>query len=161
MATLARPRLRQSRCYIFLTLHPDSSCFSKSNPPRIFFNLYPVHDEYICLVQGHASVGLRDLRPGSPTFGENEDESPWAPLHAERGLAAGQSAVTVFGAMPMLLVRPSLTAGAEDIVDAAADRLRNSVGVWGGPDRAVDLMLCSPSRQLKVEFQGFLAIPGH
>ena len=74
-------------------------------------------------------------------FGENEESSPWLPLAAERGLAAGRSAVTVFGAMPMLLVRPSLTAGPEDIIDAAADRLRNSVGVWGGPDRAVDLMM--------------------
>ena len=81
-------------------------------------------------------------------FGENEEASPWLPLHAERGLAAGQSAVTVFGSMPMLLVRPSLTAGPEEIIDAAADRLHNSVGVWGGPDRAVDLMMVVAAEHL-------------
>jgi len=31
--------------------------------------LHQRHDEYLCVVQGHASVGLRDLRPGSPTVG--------------------------------------------------------------------------------------------
>jgi hypothetical protein len=74
-------------------------------------------------------------------FGENEEESPWTPLHAERGLTPEQSAVTVFGAMPMLLVRPSLTAGAEEIIANAAVRLQTSIGVWGEPGRRVDLML--------------------
>jgi hypothetical protein len=38
--------------------------------------------------------------PGKYTYciGENEEESPWEPLHVERGLAAGASAVTVYGA---------------------------------------------------------------
>jgi hypothetical protein len=31
---------------------------------------------------------------------ENEEESPWEPLHVERGLSAHQSAVTVFAAEP-------------------------------------------------------------
>ena len=57
-------------------------------------------------------------------FAENEDDSPWVPLHAERGLAPDQSAVTVFGAMPMLLVRPSLTAGPDDIIASCAMRLK-------------------------------------
>ena len=40
---------------------------------------------------------------GSPAkygfcMGENEEDSPWTPLHADRGLAAGESAVTVVGA---------------------------------------------------------------
>src|SRR5579859_2245901 len=74
-------------------------------------------------------------------FGENEEDSPWIPLHAERGLPAAQSAVTVFGAMPMLLVRPSLTAGAEEIIDSAAVRLQTSIGVWGEPRRGLDVVL--------------------
>src|SRR4051812_19313602 len=75
-------------------------------------------------------------------FGENEEDSPWTPLHVERGLRAEQSAVTVFGAMPMLLVRPSLTAGAEDIIASCAGRLHTSVGVWGDAGRLpVDLLL--------------------
>lgn len=33
-------------------------------------------------------------------FAENEDQSPWEPLHVERGAAPESSAVTVFGAEP-------------------------------------------------------------
>jgi hypothetical protein len=38
--------------------------------------------------------------PGKYTYciGENEEESPWEPLHVERGVPAGRSAVTVYGA---------------------------------------------------------------
>ncbi len=39
-------------------------------------------------------------QPGKYLFccAENEDANPWEPLHVERGIAAGQSAVTVVGA---------------------------------------------------------------
>ena len=39
-------------------------------------------------------------QPGKYTFccAENEAESPWAPLHVERGYAAGESVITVIGA---------------------------------------------------------------
>jgi hypothetical protein len=39
-------------------------------------------------------------QPGKFTFcvGENEEASPWEPLHVERGLSASDSAVTVYGA---------------------------------------------------------------
>ncbi|NNF03149.1 MAG: dTDP-4-dehydrorhamnose 3,5-epimerase family protein, partial [Rhodothermales bacterium] len=39
--------------------------------PRVFrgMHLHWRHDEYIMVVSGHASVGLRDARPESPTFG--------------------------------------------------------------------------------------------
>src|SRR5688500_4742969 len=39
-------------------------------------------------------------QPGKFTFcvGENEEASPWEPLHVERGLNASDSAVTVYGA---------------------------------------------------------------
>jgi len=38
--------------------------------------------------------------PGKYTYciGENEEESPWEPLHVERGFRADESAVTVYGA---------------------------------------------------------------
>ena len=32
-------------------------------------------------------------------FGENEEESPWAPLHVDRGLAPDTSAVTLMGVL--------------------------------------------------------------
>src|SRR5919199_3431862 len=53
---------------------------------------------------GGARPGLTDKstlgHPGKYTYciGENEEESPWEPLHIERGLAPSDSAVTVFGA---------------------------------------------------------------
>lgn len=37
-------------------------------------------------------------------IGEDEEDSPWTPLHVERGLRAGQSAVTVFGGESLRLV---------------------------------------------------------
>ena len=52
---------------------------------------------------GRAIPGLTDKatlgQPGKYTYciAENEEESPWDPLHVERGFAQAQSTVTVFG----------------------------------------------------------------
>ncbi|ETW94346.1 MAG: hypothetical protein ETSY1_35235 [Candidatus Entotheonella factor] len=52
---------------------------------------------------GGAVPGVQDMsvmgQPGKYTMcvGENEEESPWEPLHVERGLQPRQSAVTVVG----------------------------------------------------------------
>ena len=56
-------------------------------------------------------------------FGELEEESPWAPLHVERGLGAGQSAVTAFAGQGTanclaLYLQP------ENIVHVVADLMR-------------------------------------
>jgi dTDP-4-dehydrorhamnose 3,5-epimerase len=32
-------------------------------------HVHPVHEDYLVLLLGHATLGLRDLRPGSPTLG--------------------------------------------------------------------------------------------
>jgi hypothetical protein len=54
---------------------------------------------------------------GSPAkytccFAENEAESPWTPLHVERGFEAGTSTVTAFGgAAPANIIEKSKTAG--------------------------------------------------
>jgi hypothetical protein len=54
---------------------------------------------------------------GSPAkytccFAENEADSPWAPLHVERGFAAATSTVTAFGgAAPANIIEKSKTAG--------------------------------------------------
>src|SRR3546814_5705675 len=37
-------------------------------------------------------------------IGEDEENSPWTPLHVERGCAVGDSAVTVFGGEALRLV---------------------------------------------------------
>jgi hypothetical protein len=45
-------------------------------------------------------------------FAENEPNSPWAPLHVERGFEAGTSTVTAFGgAAPANIIEKSKTAG--------------------------------------------------
>jgi hypothetical protein len=52
---------------------------------------------------GGATPGLFDKSTvGQPAkfsfcFGENEEESPWEPLHAERGLPRGANALSMFG----------------------------------------------------------------
>jgi hypothetical protein len=58
----------------------------------------------VCQNVGGARPGLEDRatlgHPGKFSYclGENEAASPWAPLHVERGFAAGASCVTVCGA---------------------------------------------------------------
>ena len=49
-------------------------------------------------------------------FGENEEESPWAPLHTERGFQAGDSVVTVAAAQGST----NVTSGSRDADDLIA-----------------------------------------
>ena len=75
-------------------------------------------------------------QPGKYTFccAENEDASPWEPLHVERGLARDVSAVTVVGAlgtwsMNMTAARP------EEVLAMIADTMQypaSSDYVYGG-----------------------------
>ena len=68
---------------------------------------------------GSARINVFGLRPheldqatqGTPAkytlcFAENEEESPWPPLHDEFGLAASDSAVTAMGIRPACTSRP-------------------------------------------------------
>ena len=58
-------------------------------------------------------------------FAENEAESPWAPLHVERGFAAETSTVTAFGgAAPANIIEKSKT---------ATRCSRRSRGPWPSP----------------------------
>lgn len=56
-------------------------------------HVHPVHDDYLVLVSGHATVGLHDLRPGSPTFGlgaaVDVSVDPITALTIPRGVAHG------------------------------------------------------------------------
>jgi hypothetical protein len=63
-------------------------------------------------------------QPGKYTFccAENEAESPWEPLHVERGLAPDESAVTVIGASGTLNMN-SHAKDAEDLLRAIADSM--------------------------------------
>jgi hypothetical protein len=63
-------------------------------------------------------------------FGENEAESPWIPLHVERGVSPELSAVTVFSSLPMLVLATEASAPAEQILDAYVDRLFTDGVLW-------------------------------
>ncbi len=104
---------------------------------------------------GGASPGVLDrATQGSPakyTFciAENEAESPWEPLHVERGLKPGESAVTLFGAEGPHNINDHVSHTAEGILATAADTmavmgsnnfyLRGEVLLALGPEHAATL----------------------
>lgn len=64
-------------------------------------------------------------QPGKYTFcfGENEEESPWTPLHAERGIRPSQSAVTVLAVTGTIETYTSHWSSPDDILDLLAQTL--------------------------------------
>lgn len=73
--------------------------------------------------------------PGKLSYviGENEEESPWTPLHVERGFRAEQSAVTVMAAEAPHQFYNQLSNTAEGILATLADDMRISGNVMGQP----------------------------
>lgn len=59
-------------------------------------------------------------------FGENEEESPWIPLHAQQGLPLHSSAVTFFASMGCVAVLDGRSRTAEGILETASFVLRAS-----------------------------------
>ena len=57
-------------------------------------------------------------------FGEDEEASPWTPMHVERGLAADQSAVTVHSAMTIDSAVDFVSRAPEGILDSILGVLR-------------------------------------
>ncbi len=94
--------------------------------------------------------------PGKYTFclAENEEESPWEPLHVERGLEGGESAVTAIGVQGTnnLLV---LSGHAEDALHVTADAMatmgNNNVLIGRGNP----IVLFSPGHARQLFDQGF------
>ncbi len=64
-------------------------------------------------------------------FAENVDESPWAPLHVERGFAADQSVLTVVGIAGTVEVNDSDSQQASDMAQTFAQSMLIA-GVSGG-----------------------------
>jgi len=62
---------------------------------------------------------------------EDETESPWTPLHVERGLRAEQSAVTVMAALAPHQFYNQLSSTAEGVLTTLADDMRVSGTVMG------------------------------
>jgi len=74
--------------------------------------------------------------PGKLSYviAENEAESPWAPLHVERGFRAEQSVVTVLAAMGPHQFYNQLSNTAEGILTTVCDDMRISGTVMGQPE---------------------------
>ena len=70
---------------------------------------------------------------------ENEAESPWTPLHAERGFRPDQSAVTVVAAAAPRQFYNQLSNTAEGVLTTLADDMRASGNLMGQPNFVVVL----------------------
>ncbi|HEX7926079.1 MAG TPA: hypothetical protein VF678_00725, partial [bacterium] len=72
-------------------------------------------------------------------FAENEAESPWEPLHVERGFAKAQSTVTVFAAEAQIQVYNQLSADPEQLCRTMADAMANmgTIGIVSNAQQAV------------------------
>jgi len=57
-------------------------------------------------------------------FGENEEDSPWVPLHVERGFDPGTSAVTVQSAMAVVAAGDFVSRTPEGILDSISRTIR-------------------------------------
>ncbi len=79
--------------------------------------------------------------PGKLSYviAENEAESPWTPLHVERGFRPEQSAVTIMAANGPSQFYNQLSNTAEGVLTTLADNMRISGGVMGQPNYAVIL----------------------
>jgi hypothetical protein len=77
--------------------------------------------------------------PGKYTYviAENELESPWTPLHVERGFRPDQSTVTVMAAEAPHQVYNQLSSTASGILETMCDDMRVSGNVMGQPNYAV------------------------
>ena len=70
---------------------------------------------------------------------EAEEESPWEPLHVERGMSAGDSAVSVFAGLSPWQATNHAGHTPEAILTTAADALKSV-----GPDQGEVLLIMSP-----------------
>lgn len=75
----------------------------------------------------------------SYVIAENEAESPWTPLHVERGFRPEQSAVTILAAEGPRQFYNQLSSTAEGVLGTLADDMRISGNVMGQPQYAVVL----------------------
>ncbi len=79
--------------------------------------------------------------PGKLSFviAENEAESPWTPLHVERGFRPDQSAVTIVAAAGPRQFYNQLSSTAEGILTTLADDMHSSGNMMGQPNFVVVL----------------------
>ena len=85
---------------------------------------------------------------GKYTFciAENEEESPWTPVHVERGFQPDQSTVTIFAALAPHQFYNQLSNTAEGILGTACSHMRFSAGVGRQPQ----YFLCIAGEHMRV-----------
>src|SRR5262249_61961130 len=74
----------------------------------------------------------------SYVIAENETESPWTPLHVERGCRTGESAVTVMAALAPHQFYNQLSSTAAGVLTTMCDAMK-SPGMIGQPNYCVVL----------------------
>ena len=94
--------------------------------------------------------------PGRYTccFAEDEAGSPWRPLHQERGLPAGSSAVTVFAGWGVHQFSDHLSRTAEGVLGTAADSMR-ALGTGNCVGQGECLLLLSPEHRETIARDGW------
>ena len=66
-------------------------------------------------------------------IGENEDDSPWEPLHVERGFAATDNTATIQMVRSDLHVEHRSTQSPEEIMNTIADTMSNAGSIYEAP----------------------------
>ena len=111
---------------------------------------------------GGATPGEVDMATlGQPAkytccFAENEAQSPWAPLHVERGYAAGESVVTVVGVSGTVEVVDSASGGASGLAQTFAQSMliAGTVGGAGFIGGGEPLLIVPPELAATCERDG-------
>lgn len=90
-------------------------------------------------------------------FGENEEHTPWTPMHVERGLRPDQSAVTVHSIMTVTSAIDFMARTPEAVLDSVLFTLRTN-GVasdeWLGEDNNV-MLVVGPEHQRYFDAEGW------
>lgn len=85
---------------------------------------------------------------------ENEEKTPWEPLHVERGFRAGESTVTVFQAEPPHNIDDQASTSAQGILTTIAGTMA-SVGSEDFINRGEPLLMLGPEHALRIANGGF------
>lgn len=80
---------------------------------------------------------------------ENEERSPWEPLHVERGFRAADSAVTLFAAEPPHVIDDQASTSAQAVLTNIAGTMA-SVGSEDFINRAEPLLMLGPEHAMRI-----------
>jgi hypothetical protein len=120
----------------------------------------------ICIAVGGGIAGVTDRSsfgwPGKYgfCFAENEDASPWEPLHVERGFAADQSTVMAAGVNSILPLLVASTTG-RGTLERLADSLVHCAGAMAGHLSTVAVCGGDPILALGIDDASVIARDGY